>query len=308
MLASISGVRVPVSKQRVSGLSRGCRQTVPAHASTIWQARRSTTPCAAKRVCVLNMSRCRFRRSSPTHSSRPTAVGARNTQRSVQCSRHSSILLGNLEFGKPAAAAHVHKPNRPLGTKTFCTVGTERDHVECDGVIHTEDDGVFLVFEARGATNPLDSPSALFVTDVSEDGCVYLNGGELPKKIAVQVRLDVACSEHLSNLVLFAGAARRGVAAWPAHGVPSSSQLYKPRVVVLIIQRERNDHGRHISTAPTHQPVAIVWRDAFFDRPIRSGISRIRRLRNCRSTWSHRYLLAACGVGGSACVPPRGCM
>ncbi len=66
-------------------------------------------------------------------------------------------------------------------------MGTERDHVECDEVIHTEDDGVFVVFEARGATNPLDSPSALFVTDVSEEGPVYLNGGELPKKIAVQV-------------------------------------------------------------------------------------------------------------------------
>lgn len=96
-------------------------------------------------------------------------------------------LTGYVAQGIHIRGAHVTL-HSPIGKKTFCTVGSERDHVECDGVIHTDDDGVFLVFEARGATNPLDSPSALFVTDIGEDGCVYLNGGELPKKIAVQVR------------------------------------------------------------------------------------------------------------------------
>lgn len=109
---------------------------------------------------------------------------------------------------QPNASVHFCNLHSPIGTKRFCTVGSERDH-ECDEVISTEDDGVHLVFEARGATNPLDSPSALFVTDISEDGCVYLNGGELPKKIAVQVRLGggnrlqvcIASSSHRCSLV-----------------------------------------------------------------------------------------------------------
>lgn len=120
--------------------------------------------------------------------------------------------------------------HRQIGKKTFCTVGTERDHVECDEVIHTDDDGVFLVFEARGATNPLDSPSALFVTDVSEDGSVYLNGGELPKKIAVQVGLAIIitnASPHHHAL----GATRRRFAAWPTHSVPSPPKLSEPCVI-----------------------------------------------------------------------------
>lgn len=77
----------------------------------------------------------------------------------------------------------------PIGKKRVCTVASH-DH-ETDEAIDLcilEHGGVHLVFEAEGTSNPLDSPSVLFVTNV-DSGCeVLLDNKPLEKGKRSQAR------------------------------------------------------------------------------------------------------------------------
>lgn len=78
---------------------------------------------------------------------------------------------------------------RAVGRKKFCTVGTAADHqFDSDEVIHTNHEGVHVVFEAEGASNPLDSPSVLYVQDLDSKEGVWINGSRLPRAERIPVK------------------------------------------------------------------------------------------------------------------------
>lgn len=72
-----------------------------------------------------------------------------------------------------------------MPTRRVCSVGA-RDYAASatDSVDYTVIDhgGVHVLFEAEGTSNPLDSPSVLFITDVDSASEVRVDGQPLPKK------------------------------------------------------------------------------------------------------------------------------
>lgn len=70
----------------------------------------------------------------------------------------------------------------PIGTKRLCSVSSaDYDSEEPQDMRILQHGAIHLVFEAEGSSNPLDSPSRLFVTDVDSKCDVRVDGQPLQK-------------------------------------------------------------------------------------------------------------------------------
>ncbi|PSC68644.1 D-lactate dehydrogenase (cytochrome) [Micractinium conductrix] len=78
-----------------------------------------------------------------------------------------------------------------IGTKRVCSIASrdyEASSSEPQDLCIVEHGGIHLIFEAEGTSNPLDSPSRLFVTDVDSACDVWLDEQKLEKGQKVKVK------------------------------------------------------------------------------------------------------------------------
>jgi hypothetical protein len=100
------------------------------------------------------------------------------------------------------------KPNNsPFQCRRLCSVGA-RDYAakssENIDLTVVDHGGLHLIFEAQGTSNPVDSPSALFVTDVDSECDVRVDGEVLKKGERVKLKpgATIHMGEEVSYVVL----------------------------------------------------------------------------------------------------------
>ncbi|EFN54593.1 expressed protein [Chlorella variabilis] len=70
----------------------------------------------------------------------------------------------------------------PIGSKRMCSIAShDYKSEEAQDLCIVEHGGIHLVFDAEGSSNPLDSPSLLYVTDLDSECDVMVNGKKLDK-------------------------------------------------------------------------------------------------------------------------------
>lgn len=140
---------------------------------------------------------------------RPGATAARGRSRLVVHNRSLWSLQPDprWSYSNPDAAKKLTSVDLTdaIGKKRMCSMGTYDDHLgDCDEVINIQHGGVHVVFEAEGASNPLDSPSILYVTDVDSHCAVSVDGTKIEQGRRVQLKPGavIQCGEDVCFQVL----------------------------------------------------------------------------------------------------------
>ncbi|KAL4427629.1 hypothetical protein ABPG75_001718 [Micractinium tetrahymenae] len=125
---------------------------------------------------------------------RKAPAARRGLHRSVQANTLWSLQPDAKWCAKPENADVCKRLGQvdltgPIGTKRVCSVAShDYQTEEVQDLCILEHGSIHVLFEAEGTSNPLDSPSRLFITDVDSACEIHVDGRKLDKGTRTQVR------------------------------------------------------------------------------------------------------------------------